>query len=110
MVIIASFLYFASVIAILAIDILCWMYLGWQVGFAGMIGIVSFFIAYGMADEIEFSLSDYFHLSEWDVFTKKLGWAWGVGLVVFAIAYMIIAYKFGDPLEILPQNWQGFLE
>ena len=100
--IIISFLLIINIIVSIAIDILAWLYIGWQVGVACLLGTIIFLIAYGVSVET-LSPRDYFENDEWGLFCKKLGWAWGTAGIVYALSYIFIAYKFGDVLDIMPK-------
>lgn len=102
---IISFLLFLNIVAVVAIDIAAWWLIGWQIGIAGLISIISFIIAYGLSVEAALSPRDFFVNSEWDIFVKKLGWAWSVTAIVYALSYMAIAYFFGDVIGVMPADF-----
>ncbi len=94
--------YWLSLIVILALAVLSFIFIGWQAGSAITVGLVAFIIAYILSDKVAVSRRDRYTRSEWSVFCKKLCWAWGVGLVAYGLSYLIIAYNFGDPIGVLP--------
>ena len=96
---ITFFLLLINILVVLAIDIVCWS-IGWQLGLAGIIAIIGFLIAYVISEDAALSPRDFFWNSEWGIFCKKLGWAWGTALAVYAIAYLALALAFGDILNI----------
>lgn len=96
-------LYWLSIIAVCAIALLAWIFLGWQIGVAGFIAIPAFILAYSLSEKIVISRRDKYTRSEWDVFCKKMAWAWSTALVVYGLAYIITAYCFGDPMDVLPK-------
>lgn len=59
-----------SVLLLLIIDVFLWTS-SWCVGLGGLIGIAGFFIGYSLADSMDISSSDRWHLSKYGVFKKK---------------------------------------
>lgn len=88
-----------NIVVLLAIDIGFWA-IGWQVGVAGIIGILAFFIGYALSVELAIAPRDFWWNSEFGIFIKKLGFAWSVALVVWAICYFILGLTCGDPLDL----------
>lgn len=99
----SSILFVTSLVIILAIAILSGIFIGWQVGIAVVITALAFIVAYSVSGKIAISRRDKYVRSEWGVLCKKISWAWGTALVVFAIAYMVMAYTFGDVLDVMPK-------
>lgn len=99
-----KFCYWLSIFSILTIAMLSCIFLGWQIGIAILIAIPSFMIAYSLSGKMIISRRDKYTRSEWSVFCKQIGWSWSVALVVYALAYILIAYNCGDPMEVLPVN------
>lgn len=97
-------LYWLSIIAVGAIAILAGIFIGWQIGVAGLLAIPAFIMAYLLSEKVAISRRDRYTRSEWGVFCKKMAWAWGVALVVYGLAYIITAYCFGDPMSVLPKQ------
>lgn len=84
-----------------AIDAAFWG-MGWTLGLAGAIAIIGFLLAYAISEEAALSPRDFFWNSEWGIFCKKLTWAWGTALVVYAIAYFGLSFLTGiDVLGVL---------
>lgn len=85
----------------IAVDIAFWN-IGWTLGLAGVFAIIGFLIAYAISEDAALSPRDFFWNSEWGIFCKKLAWAWGTALVIYAIAYIAIMFISGiDILGIL---------
>lgn len=101
--ILTNALYWLSIIAVGAIAILAGVFIGWQIGVAGLIAIPAFIVAYFLSEKVSISRRDKYTHSQWDVFCKKMAWAWSVALVIYGISYIIIAYFLGDPMEVLPK-------
>ena len=97
---ITFFLLAINIAVVIALDVALWD-IGWQLGLAGIVSIIAFFIAYSISEETALSPSDFFWNSEWGIFCKKLGWAWGAALVIFALIYIGLAYAFGDVLGVI---------
>ena len=101
---IISFLLILNIGAVIVIDIAAWALIGWQIGVAGLISIIAFIIAYGISVEAALSPRDFFDNSEWDIFCKKVVWAWGAAGIVYALSYIAIAYFFGDVICVMPSE------
>lgn len=96
-------IYWLSLTAIISIAVLSFVFLGWQIGVSVLIALPTFIIAYALSEKIAISRRDKYSRSEWNVFCKKIGWSWGMALIFYAIAYILIAYNYGDPMEIMPK-------
>ncbi len=88
---ITSLFLMLSIIIILAFDIFFWS-VSWSLGVIGILALLGFIIAYALAEEIALSPRDFFWNSEWGVFCKKIGWAWSVALIVYAVSYLIMYF------------------
>jgi hypothetical protein len=97
---ITFFLLLINILVVFAIDVACWS-IGWQLGLAGIIAIIAFVIAYAISEEAALSPRDFFWNSDWGIFCKKIKWAWGTALAVYAIAYIALAFAFGDILGVM---------
>ena len=80
------FLSFCLSIAFMAgLDVVLWseniLY-----GIGGIVGIVAFFIAYAISGDVIVAPRDFWRLSSWQVFKKKMGWAFSSYLIVTLIA------------------------
>ena len=63
-------------------------------GFGGIIGILSFFIAYSISGDMIVAPRDYWRLSSWQVFRTKLGYGMSTYLLVTLIAAGLLAVIF----------------
>ncbi len=88
---ISSLFLMLSIIIILAFDIFFWS-VSWSLGFIGILALLAFIITYALAEEIALSPRDFFRNSEWGVFCKKIGLAWGAALITYAGAYFILFF------------------
>lgn len=95
-------IYWLSILSILTVSILSFIFLGWQIGVAVLVAIPAFIIASALSDKIAISRRDRYTKSEWSVFCKKIGWSWGIAIIVFAVVYIFLAYNFGDPMGVMP--------
>lgn len=60
-------------------------------GVGGLVGIVAFFIAYAISGDMIIAPRDFWRLSSWQVFRKKLGYA--------ITAYVVVTFIAGGVLE-----------
>ncbi len=72
------------------VDIFFWMSV-WQLGLAGVFGIIAFFIAYGISVEMSIAPREFWTNCEFDIFLKKLGYGWSVMVATWLIVYVILA-------------------
>lgn len=63
-------------------------------GVGGIIGIISFFIAYSISGDMIIASRDYWRLSSWQVFRTKLGYGMSTYLLVTLIAAGLLAVIF----------------
>ena len=103
MIFLTKVLYWLSITAVCGIAVSAGIFIGWQIGVAALIAVPAFMCAYTLSDKIVVSRRDKYTHSEWGVFCKKMVWAWSTALVVYGLAYIITAYCFGDPMELLPK-------
>ena len=61
-----------------------------ELGWAIIIGFVSFLIAWKLSGGIVTSAADYFFQPEWTVFKIKLKWSNGIGVTAVLIAFIVI--------------------
>lgn len=101
--IISKIIYWLSVIAVASLAIIAWVFIGWQIGLAGIIAIFTFLISYSLSGKFAISRRDRYTRSEWGVFCKKMTWAWGTALITYGVAYIIISYYFGDVIDVMPK-------
>ncbi len=92
--------------AVDAMHVLAWFFFGWQIGVAGLIATIAFILAYGLSVDAALSPRDFWSNSEWDIFCKKMSWAWGVAAIIYAISYIVIAYFYGDVIGVMPEEFR----
>lgn len=63
-------------------------------GVGGAIGVVAFFIAYAISGDMILAPRDFWRLSSWQIFRKKLGYALSTYLVVTCLAACVLAVCF----------------
>lgn len=64
-------------------------------GVGGLVGIVAFFIAYAISGDMIIAPRDFWRMSSWQVFRKKLGYALTAYVVVTFIAAGVLSALFG---------------
>ena len=55
-------------------------------GIGGIVGIVAYFIAYSISGDMIIAPRDFWRLSSWQVFKKKMGYAFSAYLIVTLVA------------------------
>lgn len=60
-------------------------------GLGGIIGMVAFYIAYSISVEMSLAPRDFWVNSSWEIFKKKLGYAFGAYLVTTLVASGMIS-------------------
>lgn len=63
-------------------------------GIGGIIRIISFFIAYAISGNIIVAPRDFWRLSSWQVFKKKIGWAFSAYIIVTLVAAGVLGAMF----------------
>lgn len=63
-------------------------------GIGGIIGIITFFIAYSISGDMIVAPRDYWRLSSWQVFKKKFGYGMGAYVMVTFIASALLSAIF----------------
>lgn len=101
--ILSRFILIISLVAVITIAVLAWIYIGWQIGLAGLIAVVAFLIGFLISEKFAVSRRDRHVKSEWGVFCKRIAWAWGAAAIVYAIFYIVIAYLWGDVIDVMPK-------
>lgn len=92
--IVLVFLSFAIAIAfMLGLDVVLWME-GALWGIGGIAGIIAFFIAYAISGDMIIAPRDFWRLSSWQVFRKKMGYALSTYLIVTLIVAGILGACF----------------
>lgn len=90
---IITLLLIINIVFVIAIDVICWI-VEWQKGLAGVFGVIGFLTAYAISVEMSIAPREFWTNSEFDIFKKKLGYAWGTMIIVWCIAYTLIIYFF----------------
>ena len=89
------FLSFILAIAfMLGLDVVLWME-NPLYGIGGLVGIVAYFIAYAISGDMIIAPRDFWRLSSWQVFKKKVGYALSTYVIVTFIAASILNVIFG---------------
>ena len=63
-------------------------------GIGGLIGIVAYFIAYAISGDMIIAPRDFWRLSSWQIFKKKMGYAFTAYLIVTLVAAGLLAAFF----------------
>ena len=75
------------------LDIVLWMEEPLY-GIGGIVGIVAYFIAYAISGDMIIAPRDFWRLSSWQVFKKKMGYAFSAYLLVTLIAAGVLGVCF----------------
>jgi hypothetical protein len=75
------------------LDIVLWMEEPLY-GIGGIVGIVAYFIAYAISGDMIIAPRDFWRLSSWQVFKKKMGYAFSAYLLVTLIAAGVLGACF----------------
>ena len=70
-----------SVAFMVGLDIVLWMEEPLY-GIGGIVGIIAYFIAYAISGDMIIAPRDFWRLSSWQVFKKKMGYAFSAYLIV----------------------------
>ena len=82
-----------SIAFMLGLDIVLWME-DPLYGIGGLLGIIAYFIAYSISGDMIIAPRDFWRLSSWQVFKKKMGYAFSAYLLVTLIAAGILGACF----------------
>ena len=82
-----------SVAFMVGLDIVLWMEEPLY-GIGGIVGIVAYFIAYAISGDMIIAPRDFWRLSSWQVFKKKMGYAFSAYLIVTLIAAGVLGSIF----------------
>lgn len=63
-------------------------------GIGGIVGIIAFFIAYAISGDMIITPRDFWRMSSWQVFWKKMGYALSTYLIVTLIVASILGACF----------------
>jgi hypothetical protein len=69
----------------LGLDVVLWMEEP-VYGIAGLVGFIAYFIAYAISGDMIIAPRDFWRLSSWQVFKKKMGYAFSAYLIVTLVA------------------------
>lgn len=64
-------------------------------GIAGIVGLIGYFIAYAISVHMTVSPSDFWFQSSWEIFKKKIGYAFSTYLIVTLLLAGILRALFG---------------
>ena len=82
-----------SVAFMVGLDIVLWMEEPLY-GIGGIVGIVAYFIAYAISGDMIIAPRDFWRLSSWQVFKKKMGYAFSAYLIVTLVASSVLGAVF----------------
>ena len=84
------FLSFILAIAfMLGLDVVLWIE-NPLYGIGGIVGFVAYFIAYSISGDMIIAPRDFWRLSSWQVFKKKMGYAFSAYLIVTFVASAVL--------------------
>jgi hypothetical protein len=88
------FMSFCFAIAfMLGLDVVLWIE-NPLYGIGGIVGIVAYFIAYSISGDMIIAPRDFWRLSNWQVFKKKMGYAFSAYLLVTLVAAGVLGAVF----------------
>ena len=82
-----------SVAFMVGLDIVLWMEEPLY-GIGGIVGIIAYFIAYAISGDMIIAPRDFWRLSSWQVFKKKMGYAFSAYLIVTLLAAGVLGAIF----------------
>ena len=59
-------------------------------GIGGIVGVIAYFIAYSISGDMIIAPRDFWKLSSWQIFKKKIGYAFSTYLIVTLVAAGIL--------------------
>lgn len=78
-----------SIAFMLGLDLVLWAG-NPMFGIGGTLGIIAYFIAYSISGDMVIAPRDFWRLSSWQVFKKKIGYAFTAYLIVTFVASGLI--------------------
>ena len=88
------FISFVFAIAfMLGLDVVLWIE-NPLYGIGGIVGFVAYFIAYSISGDMIIAPRDFWRLSSWQVFKKKMGYAFSAYLIVTLVAAGVLSAVF----------------
>ena len=85
--VIISFIF--SVAFMLGLDVVLWIE-NPLYGIGGIVGVIAYFIAYSISGDMIIAPRDFWKLSSWQIFKKKVGYAFSTYLIVTLVAAGIL--------------------
>ena len=85
--VIISFIF--SVAFMLGLDVVLWIE-NPLYGIGGIVGVIAYFIAYSISGDMIIAPRDFWKLSSWQIFKKKIGYAFSTYLIVTLVAAGIL--------------------
>lgn len=73
----------------LGIDVVLWIE-NPLYGIGGIVGVIAYFIAYAISGDMIIAPRDFWKLSSWQIFKKKVGYAFSTYLIVTLVAAGIL--------------------
>ena len=85
--------FFLAVVFMLGLDVVLWkenpLY-----GIGGLVGVIAYFIAYAISGDMIVVPRDFWRLSSWQVFKKKMGYAFSAYLIATLIVSGVLGVFF----------------
>ncbi len=63
-------------------------------GIGGIVGMIAYFIAYAISGDMIIAPRDFWRLSSWNVFKKKMGYAFSAYIIVTLLAAGVLSVMF----------------
>ena len=82
-----------SIAFMVGLDTLLWMETR-MYGIAGIIGIIAYFIAYSISGDMIIAPRDFWRLSSWQVYKKKMGYAFSAYIIVTVVLSAVLGVLF----------------
>lgn len=82
-----------SVVFMIGLDIVLWIEKPLY-GIGGIVGIIAYFIAYAISGDMIIAPRDFWRLSSWQVFKKKMGYAFTAYLIVTLVVAGVLTACF----------------
>lgn len=86
---ITSLLFLLNTAGWVFFNVVCWKYTGVSLGWISLVGIITFFIAWGLSGEATLAPRDYFWLTDWEIYVTKLKWANGVCMFIMGLMALL---------------------
>ncbi len=87
-----------SIAGIIILDVILWA-IEWQMGAAGILGLIGFLIGYTYSVEMSIAPRDFWVNSDFEVVKKKFKYGWSVAISTGLISYLILG------LIWTPESW-----